>query len=312
MLSGGESLHTVLDMFSAMIQSGKDVFIDQNTKLKVYTFNPPNVVGAGQNLFFTSNMAEFLKKSKSVVEIKSSMEGNMCFSFAFTLGLAQLKDSTERNGLYKKFLKHAQRPAADKVWRDTAVALHTTILELNPQSFVTWREMKFLEQYYEVGIHVYNISGVKPHFTYHSSRALGLNKHLYFLQVGHHVHYISNITGLLRLFTRNRKTEYCSDCYKIYDNRYVSTGGHICDQEDDAEETDATSGQKMCTIGNRTFPYFPKIGVPRKTESIYIQRTKEKQATDRTIIYLDFETTVTGYAHVTVETEVKEDETDII
>ena len=94
MLSGGESLHTVLDMFSAMIQSGKDVFIDQNTKLKVYTFNPPNVVGAGQNLFFTSNMAEFLKKSKSVVEIKSSMEGNMCFSFAFTLGLAQLKDST--------------------------------------------------------------------------------------------------------------------------------------------------------------------------------------------------------------------------
>ena len=152
-------------MFSAMIQSGKDVFIDQNTKLKVYTFNPPNVVGAGQNLFFTSNMTEFLKKSKSVVEIKSSAEGNMCFSFAFTLGLAQLKDGTDSNGLYKKFHRHAQRPGGDKVWRDTAVALHTTILELNPQSFVTWREMKFLEQYYEVGIHVYNISGVKPHFT---------------------------------------------------------------------------------------------------------------------------------------------------
>ena len=311
LLSGDDSLSTVLDMFSAMIQSGKDVFIDQNTKLKVYTFNPPNVVGSN-TLFFTSNMTEFLRKCKSVVEIKSSAEGNMCFSFAFTLGLAQLKDGTDRKGLYKKFVNHAQRPSADTVWRDTAVALHTTVLELNPQSFVTWREMKFLEQYYEVGIHVYNISGVRPHFTYHSSRALGLNKHLYFLQVGHHVHYISNITGLLRLFTRNKKTEYCVDCYKVYDRRYLSTGGHICDQEDDAEETDSTSGQKMCTIGNRTFPYFPKIGVPRTSESIYIQRTKEKEATGRKIIYLDFETTVTGYAHVTLETEVEEDETDEI
>ena len=292
LLSGDDSLSTVLDMFSAMIQSGKDVFIDQNTKLKVYTFNPPNVVGSN-TLFFTSNMTEFLRKCKSVVEIKSSAEGNMCFSFAFTLGLAQLKDGTDRKGLYKKFVNHAQRPSADTVWRDTAIALHTTVLELNPQSFVTWREMKFLEQYYEVGIHVYNISGVRPHFTYHSSRALGLNKHLYFLQVGHHVHYISNITGLLRLFTRNKKTEYCVDCYKVYDRRYLSTGGHICDQEDDAEETDSTSGQKMCTIGNRTFPYFPKIGVPRTSESIYIQRTKEKEATGRKIIYLDFETTVT-------------------
>ena len=214
-------------MFSALIQSGKDVFIDQNTKLKVYT--------------------EFLKKSKSVVEIKSSMEGNMCFSFAFTLGLAQLKDSTERNGLYKKFLKHAQRPTADKVWRDTAVALHATILELSPQSFVTWREMKFLEQYYEVGIHVYNISGVKPHFTYHSSHSFGFTKHLYFLQIGHHVHYITNMTTVIRNFGRSGYLEYCENCYKVFDRRCIPASGHICDDENDDESIDST----MCTIGNR-------------------------------------------------------------
>ena len=39
------SRHLVLQMFAAMIQSGKDVFIDQNTKLKVYTFSRPNIVG---------------------------------------------------------------------------------------------------------------------------------------------------------------------------------------------------------------------------------------------------------------------------
>ena len=86
--------------------------------------------------------------------------------------------------------------------------------------------------------------------------------------------------------------------------------GHICDTEDDTEEPDVVTGQKMCTIGNRTFPYFPKVGVPQTTESVYIQRTKENEATGRKIIYLDFETTVTGYAHSAVETEVKDDETD--
>ena len=58
------------------------------------------------------------------------------------------------------------------------------------------------------------------------------------------------------------------------------------------------------------FPYFPKIGVPRTSETVYIQRTKENEATGRNIIYLDFETTVTGYAHAEVETETKEDNSD--
>ena len=84
-------------MFSQLIQSGKDVFIDQNTKLKVYTFSPPNIVGAGKNLFFTANMSEFLKEAKSVVEIKND-KNNMCFAFAQVLGLAHLKDDLKENG----------------------------------------------------------------------------------------------------------------------------------------------------------------------------------------------------------------------
>ena len=37
-LLGDYRLHTILEMFAQLIQSGKDVFVDQNTKLKVYTF----------------------------------------------------------------------------------------------------------------------------------------------------------------------------------------------------------------------------------------------------------------------------------
>ena len=44
-LLGDNGLHTVLEMFAQMIQSGKDIFVDQNTRLKVYTFAPPEPVG---------------------------------------------------------------------------------------------------------------------------------------------------------------------------------------------------------------------------------------------------------------------------
>ena len=39
-LLGDNGLHAVLEMFAQMIQSGKNVFVDQNTCLKVYTFAP--------------------------------------------------------------------------------------------------------------------------------------------------------------------------------------------------------------------------------------------------------------------------------
>ena len=112
LLSGGESLNTILDMFSTMIQSGKDVFIDQNTKLKVYTFNPPNTVGSGHTLFFTANLTEFLKKSKSIVEIKSSMEGNIFFNFCFH----SWSSSTERRYRSERSLQEVSETCPASWW----------------------------------------------------------------------------------------------------------------------------------------------------------------------------------------------------
>ena len=199
-----------------MIQSGKDVFIDQNTKLKIYTFSPPNTVG-GKTRFFTANMSEFLKNSRSVVEIKND-RNNMCFSFAFVLGMAHLK---EDQTLYLNFRQTGKRPCGNQLFTQLAEGLHCDIMGLDVQAMATWREFRLLEQYQSINIHIYNISGVKPHFTYHSAQALGFTKNLYFLQIGHHVHYITNITGLIRNFTRNPFTEYCENCYKIYDRRCV-------------------------------------------------------------------------------------------
>ena len=285
-----------------MIQSGKDVFIDQGTKLKVYTFSRPNIVGVNTR-FFTSNMSEFLRKSRSVVEIKND-RNNMCFSFAFVLGLAHLK---EDKSVYERLRKNGGNACNASLWTQLAVGLHCDILELDVQSMATWREFKLLEQHHQLGIHVYNISGVKPHFTYHTSPTFGFTKHLYFLQIGHHVHFITNITGLIRNFGRSGYLEYCENCYKIYDRRYVPVSGHVCDDENE----DTAEEGKMCTIGNRVFPYFPKIGLARSSTPRYIERTKPKEKNDKQIIYLDFETTVVGFSHEVSETNTRRREPPI-
>ena len=109
------------------------------------------------------------------------------------------------------------------------------------------------------------------------------------------MHYISNITGLIRKFTRNNKSKYCDQCFKIYrKDRLESTGGrHICEDENDDEAVD----KQLCTIGDRTFPYFPKIGFAPSLAPQFLERTPSKDPCDKKIIYLDFETTVVGYSH---------------
>ena len=50
-------------------------------------------------------------------------------------------------------------------------------------------------------------------------------------------------------------------------------------------------------LGNRTFPYFPKIGLAPSTAPQFLERTPPKDPCESKVIYLDFETTVVGYSH---------------
>ena len=95
----------------------------------------------------------------------------MCFSFPYALSLAPLK---EDQSLYKKLRDNNGGKAMNSSqWTQLAVGLHTEFLSLDVQSMVTWCEFRLLEQYQPVGIHIYDISGVKHHFTYHTSPTLG-------------------------------------------------------------------------------------------------------------------------------------------
>ena len=52
-------LHIILDQFAAMIQSGKNIFIDENTRLHIYAFTPPS---GGTGHLHYSDKEVFLKK----------------------------------------------------------------------------------------------------------------------------------------------------------------------------------------------------------------------------------------------------------
>ena len=183
----------------------------------------------------------------------------MGFLFTFVLGLAHLK---EDKTLYTQFVKHDQHGAGagNNLWTELAAGLHSNIMELHVQTMSTWREFRLLEQHHQLGIHIYNISGVKPHFTYHSLRTFGFTKHLYFLQIGHHVHYITNITCFIQDFRHNIWVYRIM--WKVLQNlwslvysfnkswvRYWEQGQEYWKQ--------LTS---VHTISNWVFLYFPKIG----------------------------------------------------
>ena len=89
-------------------------------------------------------MSELLKEAKSVVQIKND-KNNMCFSFAYVVGLTHLN---EDQTMYRNFVKHNSKATRDRNWTQLAVELHTEVLGLlNVQSMATWRVLRFLEQH---------------------------------------------------------------------------------------------------------------------------------------------------------------------
>ena len=107
-----------------MIQSGKNVFIDNNTRLYVYSSTPPS---GGAIRFFCADKEEFLKKCHSAIFIQNP--GTMiCFSKVFVLGLAHVADNQV---VYKNYVAHNNK-GGSKQWNDTDIKLHQNLgLDLN-------------------------------------------------------------------------------------------------------------------------------------------------------------------------------------
>jgi len=278
-----DGLHVILEQFARMIQSGKNVFIDDNTRLFVYTFSPPS--GGGSKRFFCANKEEFLKKCRSIVEIKNPGT-KICFSKAFILGLSHIADNQ------LEFKNYRSKDA--KQWTARAIELHKA-LGLDVQQPVLWKHMEDAAKTFGVNVHLFDMSNITPGFSYHyppQESSLRYEKNLYFLQDGDHFHYITNITAIIRDFKRNEHVEFCEMCFNIYDKRYVDIDvGHVCSNE--PGEGDVREPVRPYVLGDRKLAYYPNEGEEKDT-SEFMRRTEPKKKVDRPILYLDFETYIQG------------------
>ena len=272
----GNGLDRVLERFASMIQSGKDIFLDNRTVLTMYTFSP--ITAGAKQMDVSTTKTEFIERSKSIVEIKN-YEDQTCFSRCLVLALAH--GGIWADVQYDKIRKVSKIKKANKTLIEKAYEIHTsTGLQINQP--ITDKEMVLLADEWQIQVHCLDINGVNPEFSFHSPKRAYAD-HLFVLQDINHFHYISNINGVLKNLRRSKYAEFCHDCYDIkFTNR-----SHTCKEEDDDDTT-------RYLIGNRSLAYFPDKGEEKVIGPQYIQPTEEKESIKAKIIYLDFETYVRG------------------
>ena len=99
-LMNPNGLHLVLETFANIIQSGKNVSLNDQTVLTICTFSPLE----GGMMCINNNMEDFVKKSTSIVRIQNA-DDKMCFSYAVALGEMKLiKDSNPEDKRYKTWM----------------------------------------------------------------------------------------------------------------------------------------------------------------------------------------------------------------
>ena len=216
-----QGLDRIMERFSAMIQSGKDIYLDNKTKLTIYSFTP---LEGGAYFDVSTTKLEFIERSASIVEIKN-IEDQTCFSRCLVLGLAHSGRWADVE--YNKLRKVSKIKKANKTLIEKAYEIHTSVgLQINEP--VTCKEMTLLADEWQIQIHCFDINGMNPDFSYHSPKRAYAD-HLFVLQDNKHFHYISNINGVLRNCKRSLQSEFCYECFDIkFANRK-----HTHKEEDD-------------------------------------------------------------------------------
>ena len=95
---------------------------------------------------------------------------------------------------------------------------------LNIQQDITLDHMELFADKYEVQIHMFDMNGIQPEFTFHSARR-NYADDVFILQDMAHFHLISNIRGKLRNFRRSDGADFCNEYFSIkYSNRTHDIG----------------------------------------------------------------------------------------
>jgi hypothetical protein len=189
-LSGDAILH-MLRKFAKMIQSGKEVYLDNHSWLMVYTFGLPR---GDATRMLTHSKPAFIKKCRSVIAVP----GNMCLPKAVLIYQMYLKK--EKGEISQSVFQHYyQRNTqlnvqAGKIYHD---------FNKNPEDFFSISEFPDLERYMRINLHVLSISSGSMEFVYHPKVVQEDFLTTHVLLCDEHFHAITNITAVLRDFSRS-------------------------------------------------------------------------------------------------------------
>ena len=160
-------LDAILERFSAMIQSGRDIFLDDKTKLMICAFSPITGGGGPTRVKSTSSKVDFFKNNKCVIQVYNPTDST-CFCRCMCIGLAKLE---KMNGIpYEKMKKNCQTDM-NRHLKEKAHEMHRS-LGLCVNKEVTSDHMEILADRFQVQIHVFDMNGVQPEFTFYSFKGI--------------------------------------------------------------------------------------------------------------------------------------------
>ena len=161
-------------LFLKMIQSGRDIFLDDKTKLMICAFSPITGGGGRNRVKSTSSKADFFKNNKCVVQVYNPT----CFCRCMCVGLAKLE---KMNGIPYE-MKNNRQTDMNKHLKGQACEMQSS-LGLSMKKQVASYHMEILADRFQVQIQVFDMNGVQPEFTFHSSkRNSNYADHIFILQ----------------------------------------------------------------------------------------------------------------------------------
>ena len=144
-----------------------------------------------------------------------------------------------------------------------AEALHEAT-GITPLRFCSFEEATVFANHLNINLHIMDMSSFKWEFIYHTHKGTDERPHVFILYLDRHYDAITDVSKVLRAFSRNQDTTLCYQCYQTFDRNYT----HYCGQE--------PKPKKKYEVGGQLLNFFPFEGEEKEQPFQYIQRTKER------------------------------------
>ena len=283
-LLGRNGRDSLMQHFLRMIQSSTKAKIDQNTRIRVYLFRPPQGSGrnqmnnnTGKRMCRALRRDDYFKKTRGVRRILISDAYPVCMAAAIIICLAVENNDDKTISRYTR----PDRKTSITYLTDAAVKLMLDA-QLDYKKPCGLPELNVLSKYVNKNIHVYTvIDGILDLSKVFHSTKLYNRSHIYLLLIDNHYHSVTNIQVLLRNFSNPNRVIY-DECQIVFSN-ITRKNHHQCTFNYTIIQnniSDRPKKNKKYEIEGFKYDYFPNCGKVIDS-SKYIKRSKEKVFKDK-------------------------------